>query len=589
MDAEKFSAISAEAQKQVRFIEGSIENLRLSLQLTNDPQEIQQILDAIKILTAARFDTLIQELNAIKDSLSPEQFQQALTGLQLGRQVALRELDAEKLGVTLGQIDINTDRIGNRIDTLSNQITNSTDVGEIETLLGELGDAIREKYRVQREVLQKQLDNELITIDAYNTQLGRISLQEVSELAGAEDLVSREVSDLLTTRGNLVTNAIEREQLFLDNVEFNVREAEERFNNLRTLTNTFYDTEAERIDALQASEEKLQNLREDNFAARLQALQEIDNLEEQYAQDQLAREREIANARLQAARSREDLSIQLERGLIDLGIDLDPYREEFERLFSGQIRLSDDVLEGNRVIDLLGLGDDRVGSVFDLFRNYSRGLEDLDLQESRAAEDRTRDAQEIGNTVGNVVGESLQTTLTPLLSNSLAPLFEPFFSLFGLDVPNIAPEIADAAETSTPTTDATQSLTEIVVESPILETPAIQEAMLQATEAVLTVENLEIAALDAELSLFNETAFAHMRAAEKHSAAADKYSAVAEKNSAVADALLNAVNQLASSGGRGGGRDYRFLLQFPNGAVREVNHSLLEGEATGELLGFGGD
>ena len=48
LDAEKFSAISAEAQKQVQFIEGAIENLRLSLELTVEPAEIQQILDAIK-------------------------------------------------------------------------------------------------------------------------------------------------------------------------------------------------------------------------------------------------------------------------------------------------------------------------------------------------------------------------------------------------------------------------------------------------------------------------------------------------------------------------------------------------------------
>ena len=42
IDTEKFSAISAEAQKQADFINGSIENLRLSFQLTDDPTEQQQ-------------------------------------------------------------------------------------------------------------------------------------------------------------------------------------------------------------------------------------------------------------------------------------------------------------------------------------------------------------------------------------------------------------------------------------------------------------------------------------------------------------------------------------------------------------------
>ena len=56
IDTQALNAITAEAQAQVAFINGSIENLRLSLELTDDPEEIQQILDAIKVLTAARFD-----------------------------------------------------------------------------------------------------------------------------------------------------------------------------------------------------------------------------------------------------------------------------------------------------------------------------------------------------------------------------------------------------------------------------------------------------------------------------------------------------------------------------------------------------
>ena len=37
IDTEKFDIISAEAQRQVGLINGAIENLRLSLQLTDDP------------------------------------------------------------------------------------------------------------------------------------------------------------------------------------------------------------------------------------------------------------------------------------------------------------------------------------------------------------------------------------------------------------------------------------------------------------------------------------------------------------------------------------------------------------------------
>ena len=84
IDTQALNSISAEAQDRVNFINGAIENLRLSLQLTDDPAEIQSILDAIKVLTSARFDALRNELEAIRDTLKPEEYQQALDGLNLG-------------------------------------------------------------------------------------------------------------------------------------------------------------------------------------------------------------------------------------------------------------------------------------------------------------------------------------------------------------------------------------------------------------------------------------------------------------------------------------------------------------------------
>ena len=38
------------AEAQTRFLDGTLENLRTSLALTDDPSEIQQILDSIKIV-----------------------------------------------------------------------------------------------------------------------------------------------------------------------------------------------------------------------------------------------------------------------------------------------------------------------------------------------------------------------------------------------------------------------------------------------------------------------------------------------------------------------------------------------------------
>ena len=95
LDTEVFSAISAAAQMQVDFINGGINNLRLSLQLTDDPAELEQILNSIKVLVGARFDILIQELKDIEESLDPEIFKQALEGLELGKLVGIQNIGRE--------------------------------------------------------------------------------------------------------------------------------------------------------------------------------------------------------------------------------------------------------------------------------------------------------------------------------------------------------------------------------------------------------------------------------------------------------------------------------------------------------------
>ena len=93
---------------------GGIENLRLSIQLTDDPTERQAILEAIKILLMQRFTILRTELENIRESLDPEDYQQALTGLNLGETLALENLDTEKFAIiseaAQEQVDfINTD------------------------------------------------------------------------------------------------------------------------------------------------------------------------------------------------------------------------------------------------------------------------------------------------------------------------------------------------------------------------------------------------------------------------------------------------------------------------------------------------
>ena len=122
--------ISEAAQKQVDFVNGAISNLELAFQLTDDPAEAQQILDAIKVLVAKRFEILIEELKAIEDSFDdPAVFAQALEGLELGSQVALRGIDDRSIGITLegftGRISETDAGINALFDDLSEQTTAS--------------------------------------------------------------------------------------------------------------------------------------------------------------------------------------------------------------------------------------------------------------------------------------------------------------------------------------------------------------------------------------------------------------------------------------------------------------------------------
>ena len=69
--------------------------------------KIQRILASIRILTAKRFDVLIDELKALEGSFENDaEFNQALEGLQLGKQLALKGIDAEAIGVNLNQIGV---------------------------------------------------------------------------------------------------------------------------------------------------------------------------------------------------------------------------------------------------------------------------------------------------------------------------------------------------------------------------------------------------------------------------------------------------------------------------------------------------
>ena len=103
-----------------------------------------------------------------------------------------------------------------------------------------------------------------------------------------------------------------------------------------------------------------------------------------------------------------------------------------------------------------------------------------------------------------------------------------------------------------------------------------QAAVVQASDAMVTVENLELAALDASATLLNESALALRQAASDHSLAAAAHTEAAS-------AIVAAANQLAEQGGG----DFRLTLELPDGAIRDIGNNLIQQQADGRLLGFG--
>ena len=103
-----------------------------------------------------------------------------------------------------------------------------------------------------------------------------------------------------------------------------------------------------------------------------------------------------------------------------------------------------------------------------------------------------------------------------------------------------------------------------------------QAAVVQASDAMVTVENLELAALDASATLLNESALALRQAASDHSLAAAAHTEAAS-------AIVAAANQLAEQGGG----NSRFVLELPDGAIHDIGNNLIQQQADGRFVGFG--
>ena len=418
LDTEKFDLISEAAQKQVSLVDGHLSNLELSLQLTDNPVEIQTILNSIRILTAKRFEILIAELKKIEDSFdSDEEFGIALKGLELGRDVALRGIDTRSTDIVIGQIDRLTtsadDLIAERFEDLEEQTTASG----VREAIEKLRSAILAKNEVVRTLINNSAESE----EEKARQIKAADLQTADELAALERQGVDAFSSLVDTAQFLLDNATESE--FASR-----REA------LITAINTFYDARIDFINGLDLSDTDRENMLEVVRIQRRTALdaipqmhesveerlemekelqEDIAEIRDEQVENEQARQDKITEIHRKAARDREDIQRKFGRDVEDILRDAGANESFF---------LSGDFQQAQRLAQLpdtsilddflsqrgIELSDSQLDSIRGLGIERLRDQQNVDIRESRAEQDAINEAEQ--------TALALRDVLAPLLT-----------------------------------------------------------------------------------------------------------------------------------------------------------------------------
>ena len=409
-----------------------IAGLEERISSSNDPVEIatllQQVAQQIPEIYRLRREALQRQFNEGEITLSA--LQTGLAQANIDASAALERNSDQQLANTLGVLNTDAQIVNTEINSLSEQIRNSNDPAEIVSLVVDLQTAVMEKYRLQREVLQKQLDAEELTIEAFNAELGSINLAETSELAGAAALGGAETDDLRRTSNALLQNAIQRAQFNLTGAT-SEQDFETRRQELLRFITEYYDAEKARIDALMLSESQLRDQQEDTEFARQRALQQATDATNRFAEDRIQTEMrlhdEISDLRddaFDAEQDRADALVKLEQDtqdrLLDIQRDANRSREDIQRElgrdtadtfrdaqeqiaevladegissedaqrflagFEGNVRSR--LSESGRS-ELRGIESERIGTEADLRRERGEDLEDVGIREARGVED----------------------------------------------------------------------------------------------------------------------------------------------------------------------------------------------------------
>ena len=188
-------------QEAVAAIRTEISGLEQTLTTSNDPAEIATLLQEIAVQIPEIYRLRREALQAQYDAgeITLEALHTGIASLNIAEAAAIEQNSDRQIANLFADHNADIQLIANTVDIVSDAIRNSTDPEEIAQLLVDLRAAILEKYRLQREFLQAQLDAEEITIKQYQARSGRLGIQESRQLGGADSLAQAETQDIADT------------------------------------------------------------------------------------------------------------------------------------------------------------------------------------------------------------------------------------------------------------------------------------------------------------------------------------------------------------------------------------------------------
>lgn len=269
------------------------------------------------------------------------------------------------------------------------RITNATNTFADERIRAEQRAAQEEQRLLEQTRRERERAEAQALRDAERAARERERLAERAarkEARAAEQAARDRIANerrIIEERRALDQNVVQRAQFALGDATGEA-DFERRRQAAIQATQEYYDLELERIEATEASEERLQDLREDNLLARERALRSLENTTNRFADERIRAEeraatdaiRETERAEREQLRAAESAAAERLRIQERLEADIDRLRDQeianAERRADAIVDIEEDKQDRLEELEL-----DRLRRSEDAQTAFRRGLEDI--------------------------------------------------------------------------------------------------------------------------------------------------------------------------------------------------------------------